>query len=348
MDCTQEQKNSCDMEEVIEKVKGRMKPLDECDGTQYSDSVQRYFQYYGLDVGDDRAEHLFGTFKSDGRELAGHIYKPAEYKATVILLHGYLNHTGQMKHLIGYLLRQGYAVAAFDMPGHGLSEGERGLIDDFSQYSDALRNSAKVVGGRLHGPYHLVAFSLGSGIVLDYLLTSEDTIFDRVVLAAPLVRNVAWESLKTGYNVYSKLAQSVPRTHRKNSSDKEFLEFNKTKDVLHVQEVPLGWVKALYEWNDKIANLPRRDKAVLVIQGTSDTTVAWKYNIKFIRSKFSDVKVRMIDKGRHELFNESVNIRSKVFLQIGDYLAEQGDRLPQGCRSNDNGSSVLYEKTNFW
>jgi alpha-beta hydrolase superfamily lysophospholipase len=323
MDCTQEQKSGCDMEEVIEKVKGRMKPLNECNSTQYSDSVQRYFQYYGLDVGDDRAEHLFGTFKSDGRELAGHIYKPAEYKATVILLHGYLNHTGQMKHLIGYLLGQGHAVAAFDMPGHGISKGKRGSIDDFSQYSDALRDFTKVVSGRLHGPYHLIAFSLGSGVALDHLLTSEETIFDRVVLAAPLVRNVGWGSLKTGYKLYSKFGQSIPRAQRKNSSDEEFLEFNRTKDILHVQEVPLGWVKALYEWNDKIVNLPRRDRAVLVIQGTNDTTVDWRYNIKFIPSKLSNVKVSLIEKGRHELFNESLNIRSNVFLQIGDYLAEQ-------------------------
>ncbi len=348
MDCTQEQKSSCDMEEVIEKVKGQMKPLDECDGTQYSDSVQRYFQYYGLDVGDDRAEHLFGTFKSDGQELAGHIYKPAEYKATVILLHGYLNHTGQMKYLIRYLLRQDCAVAAFDMPGHGLSEGGRGLIDDFSQYSDALRDFTKVVSGQLHGPYHLIAFSLGSGVALDHLLTGEDVVFDRVVLAAPLVRNVAWESLKTGYKLYSKFGQSIPRAQRKNSSDGDFLEFNRTKDILHVQQVPLRWVRALYEWNDKIVNLPRRDKAVLVIQGTSDTTVDWRYNIKFIQSKFSDVKVTLIEKGRHELFNESVNIRTKVFSEIGDYLAEQEDRLGQGCRSNDNGSSVLQKKTDFW
>jgi alpha-beta hydrolase superfamily lysophospholipase len=311
------------MEVIIEKVKGQMQPLDGCDGKDYPDSVHRYFQYYGLDVWEDRAEHLFGTFKSDGRELAGHIYKPVEYKATVILLHGYLNHTGQMKHLIGYLLGQGYAVAAFDMPGHGLSKGNRGSIDDFSQYSDAMRNSIKVVGERLHEPYHLVAFSLGAGVALDYLLTSEEIIFDKVVLVAPLVRNVAWESLKTGYNVYSKLAKSIPRARRANSSDKEFLEFNRTKDILHVEKVPLKWVKALYEWNDKIVNLPQHDRAVLVIQGTSDTTVAWRYNIKFIQTKFSNVKVHMIDKGRHELFNESVNIRSKVFLQIGDYLAEQ-------------------------
>lgn len=323
VDSSQQYSKGCEMEEIIEKVKGQMQPLDGCDGKDYPDSVRRYSQYYGLDVEDGRVQHLFGTFESDGQRLAGHIYKPAEYKATVILLHGYLNHTGQMKHLIKYLLGQDCAVAAFDMPGHGLSEGGRGLINDFSQYSDALRDFTKVVSGQLHGPYHLIAFSLGAGVALDYLLTGEDVVFDRVVLAAPLVRNVGWESLKTGYKLYSKFGRNIPRAQRKNSSDEDFLEFNRTKDILHVQEIPLRWVRALYEWNDKIVNLSRRDKAVLVIQGTSDTTVDWRYNIKFIPSKLSNVKVTLIEKGRHELFNESANIRTKVFSEIGDYLVEQ-------------------------
>ncbi len=56
------------------------------------------------------------------------------------------------------------------------------------------------------------------------------------------------------------------------------------------------------------------------IQGRDDTTVAWKYNIKFIKTKFSDVDVRMINKGRHELFNEAEEMRNEVFSRIGSYL----------------------------
>ena len=112
VDRSQQYSKGCEMEEIIEKVKGQMQPLDGCDGKDHPDSVRRYFQYYGLDVEDGRVQHLFGTFESDGQRLVGHIYKPAEYKATVILLHGYLNHTGQMKHLIKYLLRQDCAHGA--------------------------------------------------------------------------------------------------------------------------------------------------------------------------------------------------------------------------------------------
>jgi len=96
-----------------------------------------------------------------------------------------------------------------------------------------------------------------------------------------------------------------------------------TKDPLQVQMVPLKWVKALYEWNDKVATCGGCGKAVKIIQGTSDTTVAWKFNIKFIQRNFGEVQVTLLENGRHSLLNESADIRRQVFLQVSSYL---GDR----------------------
>ncbi len=61
----------------------------------------------------------------------------------------------------------------------------------------------------------------------------------------------------------------------------------------------------------------------MIIQGTSDTTVAWRYNIKFIGKKFGDVKVEMIKNVRHELFNESPELRKKIFSKISSYLEQK-------------------------
>ena len=84
--------------------------------------------------------------------------------------------------------------------------------------------------------------------------------------------------------------------------------------------IPLKWVKALYEWNDRIEHLNPDKKSIKVIQGTKDTTVEWKFNINFIRSKFSDADVSLIENGKHELLNESELIRKKVFSKINNYL----------------------------
>lgn len=307
-------KEAAAMRDRTVKIKEQMQPLGSVRSGDYPECVKMYFDYYGLDVENDieGVEHLFGTFKSSEWTLAANIYRPREYKATVVLLHGYLNHIGQFKHLIRHLLERGFAVAVYDMPGHGLSSGERAVIDDFSQYTQALVDYTKIVGKLTNGPYHLIGFSTGGTVAIDYMLVRKGEFFDRVILAAPLVRNVAWKSSEAGRRFYSNFADSVPRAKRKNSSDKEFLEFNKYKDVLHCQEVPLKWVKELYDWNDKIETVATDDRSIAVIQGTKDTTVSYKYNLKFIKSKFPNVSITMIEKGRHELFNESKELRQIV------------------------------------
>ena len=122
-------KNAINREQTDLTEQITIEPIEQVEPAQYSPAVMEYFTYYNLDGEWCRAEHFFGSFKSGGFTLAGHLYRPAEYTATVILLHGYLNHTGQFKNLIRYLLENGFAVAAYDLPGHGFSTGERAAIE---------------------------------------------------------------------------------------------------------------------------------------------------------------------------------------------------------------------------
>jgi len=316
------EKHADGFEEHIVKIKEQMQPLESAPSGDYPDCIKMYFDYYGLNVEDDieGVEHLFGTFESSGWRLAANIYRPKEYRATVVLLHGYLNHTGQFKHLIRHLLKRGFSVAVYDMPGHGLSDGERAAIDDFSQYTRTLVDYTKILAGLTKGPYHLTGFSTGGTIAIDYLLVHRGDFFDRVVLVAPLVRSVAWKSSLAGYKLYSNFADSIPRAKRNNSSDKDFLEFNRYRDVLHCQKVSLRWVKALYDWNDRIETVAGSERPVAVIQGTKDTTVSYKYNLKFIKSKFPNAAVMMVEGGRHELFNEAAGLRQQVLDGTVGYL----------------------------
>jgi len=317
--CKQKRDGYCTMAKAIVKVKEVIKPLNDFSG-EYPDSVIDYFKFYDLDFDSNEVEHVFGTFESGEHTLVGHIYKPAKYKATVFVLHGYFDHCGQLNFLVKYLLEDGYAVAAFDLPGLGLSTGERGAIDDFSQYSQALIDFADKVRPQLNGPYHFVGHSTGAAAVLDYLLTNNCTIFDRVVLVAPLVHCAAWEQSKISYNEKIQFIKSVPRIFRKNSSDPDFLDFIKNKDPLQTRKIPLKWVRALHEWNEKIENLSPCEKPVKIIQGTKDATVDWRFNIKFLQDKFRYAEVSLIENANHELFNESVDIRKEVFSQISHYL----------------------------
>ena len=313
---------SYDIELESSQIRATAEPLDTVDADNYPQIVTSYFEHYGLDFGDEKTEHIFGTFDSNEFTIAAHIYKPVKYKATVIILHGYLSHCGQLKNLISFLLENGYAVAAYDMPGHGLSTGDRAAIDDFSQYSAVLSDFTEIITSRLKGPYHLIGFSNGGGAALDYFFTADGDIFDKVILAAPLVHSYAWEESKAALKLYEPFAEFVPRLKKKNSSDPEFVEFNRKKDYLHAQQVPVKWVKALHKWNERIEDIPAKTRTLKIIQGTKDTTVDYQYNIEFIKEKFSDVEVEMIRNARHELFNESVEIRKEVFTEIITYIED--------------------------
>ena len=319
MGCQQKRGRVSAMDKTIVKVREAIMPLDDFSG-EYPDSVIEYFKFYGLDSDSNDIEHIFGTFESGDHTLVGHIYKPKKYKATVFVLHGYFDHCGQLSFLVKYLLEAGYAVAAFDLPGHGLSSGQRATIDDFTQYSQALIDFTDKVRPQLNGPYHFVGHSTGAAAIIDYLLYNNDTIFDHVILAAPLVHCAAWEQSKIGYNEKIQFIKSVPRIFRKNSSDTNFLDFIKNKDPLQTRTIPLKWVRALHKWNEKIVDLPPCEKSVKVIQGTKDKTVDWRFNIKFLQTKFNKTQVSLIEKANHELFNESPDIRKEIFLQISDYL----------------------------
>ena len=134
------------------------------------------------------------------------------------------------------------------------------------------------------------------------------------------MRSELWFLSKLGYTIYRPFAKNIFRLFRNVSSDKDFLRFVKYQDPLQAKKVSLNWVSALFKWNDGIANTKNINRLVAVIQGANDNIVSWKYNLKFIQSKFGDAQIKLIEKGRHELFNESAELRSEVFRQIENYL----------------------------
>ena len=189
------------------------------DGSGHFDSLETYLEFYKLQFEDKAVEHDFVEFESSDYHLAGHIFKPSEYKATVFVLHGFCNHCGLLNYIVKYLVEQGFAVACFDMPGHGLSGGQRAGIGDFSQYSEALHDFAEVVKLKLDGPYHLVGHSLGGTTALDYLLVRREKFFGEVILAAPLVRSWLWKTSKVAFKL-NHIAEAIPRVFRWNTSNK--------------------------------------------------------------------------------------------------------------------------------
>lgn len=328
-------------------IQSVMDRLTETRETQYPEPVQSYFDHYGLDWSYVR--HRFGWFASGGLKLAGHLWIPSTCKALVIVLHGYMNHTGQMKHLITGLLDNGFAVGAFDLPGHGLSEGHQaaaGAIGDYTQaLRDFVKNIKQVLNAELCMPrprglraglsfysapgqppaesamkIHFVGFSTGATVGLDSLISEPDDPFDKVVLAAPLIRWRGYTISKATYAFYRTFTDRVPRVPQANSSDPDFLHFNRYCDPLHTPVVSLDWVKSIFDWNDHFTRIQTRQKELFILQGDRDTTVDWRYNTQLLRDKFPAAQMEILPAAKHELFNEAQPCRQTAINRVVRYL----------------------------
>src|SRR6266542_2228645 len=73
---------------------------------------------------------------------------------TVLLVHGWNGHAGQLARWVAPLHAAGFHVAAFDQPGHGLSTGSRTTLLD-------MRDAVVAVARKLTPVHAIVAHSLG-------------------------------------------------------------------------------------------------------------------------------------------------------------------------------------------
>ena len=260
-----------------------------------------------------------GTFVSGGRSLAAQVFSPKAARGTVIVCHGYYDHAGVWKHAIRHLVRDGYTVAVYDQPGHGLSPGTRASIGDFGEYTAALGDFVAICTNNLPPPYHLVAHSMGCAAAIDYLQRTPESPLARVVLTAPLVRSVAWNLSGFGRTVSRSFLDSVPRKFRRNSSDRTFLAFH-ARDPLQTRTVPMQWVSAHRAWVERLLETAPCRTPVKIIQGTADTTVSWRYNLRLLKKKFPAADITEIKKAKHQLINESPELRATVLTLISKAL----------------------------
>jgi len=289
-----------------------------------STQAQAYQRYYGLDLParKDSPHRWLGRFEAAGFELVGQVWLPAAPVATLVLLHGFYDHMGLYRHVVDWALDQDYAVIACDLPGHGLSSGERASIDDFGAYQQVLQ--ALFEQGRaleLPQPWHLCGQSTGGAIVIDHVLHEgvQSPAQGEVILLAPLVRPRAWRWSKLSYHLLRPFVKGIERRFSANSNDPTFLPFLQA-DPLQPRRLPTAWVGALVDWVKRIEAAPVSARRPLIIQGESDMTVDWPHNLRVLREKFAAPEILLIPEARHHLANELPAIRQRYFDFIDQRL----------------------------
>jgi len=281
---------------------------------------QGYRQFYGFDEAQVAHSRL-GVVELAGYRIALQAWWPAAPRASLILLHGYYDHSGLYRHVIHWALQMGFAVLAFDLPGHGLSSGPRASIGDFAEYQQVLQGVlAQAAELGLPQPWHLCGQSTGGAILIDYLLSGEPApAVGETILLAPLVRPRAWGWSQFSYRLMKPFVEEIPRRFSHNSNDPAFIDFVHNQDPLQPRNLPTAWVGALSQWVPRIEAAPPSRRSPLIIQGEADMTVDWRHNLAVLQDKFADPQILRLPEARHHLANESAELRQRYF----DYLRER-------------------------
>lgn len=284
---------------------------------------QAYLRTYGLDFAAefDGLRHGFGRVDAAGFSIAAHYWLPVDPRATLVIVHGYYDHVGVFDKAIRFALQQHFAVLTFDLPGHGLSSGEQAAIDSFDQYGDVLHRLLERSTPLLPKPWHALGQSTGASVILNYVWRYEQPVsapaaLEKIALFAPLILPRGWRVGRFMFYIVRLFMVRMHRGSSRSSHDPVFTRFVETEDALQSKYLSLKWVGAMAQWHQFFLQAPPLLRPILVVQGTGDMTVAWRYNLKQIRKKLLGVKIQMIDDAGHQLINESPRYRDQLLAAV--------------------------------
>jgi alpha-beta hydrolase superfamily lysophospholipase len=124
----------------------------------------------------------------DDTELFFQTWSKEDPKGSILITHGLAEHSELYHPLAKVLAENGWYVIAWDLRGHGRSEGKRGYVKDFLDYEkdlEALIAHARIDQKVKSNPLVLFGHSMGGLITLLNLIKSKATPPDAAVCSSP-------------------------------------------------------------------------------------------------------------------------------------------------------------------
>ncbi|RMF14665.1 MAG: alpha/beta hydrolase [Gammaproteobacteria bacterium] len=288
--------------------------------------LRRYLAWYHLWPRAGASLRL-GTLDVAGYQVVVHRYAPEHPRGTVLVLHGYFDHVGLYRHLIHFLLEEGYAVVTWDQPGHGLSSGELVAIESFAEYQDVIDAVLDHMAAHESLPDWVgaVGQSTGCAALTEFILTHRESDrwrrLPRYVYLAPLLRPAHFRKARILYRLLSPFRRTWKREFSVNSHDPDFIRFLRTEDPLQPQILSVKWVGALQKWIRRVElSEPVEGVPLLIVQGDEDRTVDWRHNLPAYRRLFPGSQSLLLPGLRHQVVNETEEYRLKVWSLIRKHL----------------------------
>ena len=234
-------------------------------------------------------------------------------KALVVLVHGLGEHTGRYPHVGKALTHAGYALAGFDLRGHGKSGGARGHAPSLDAYMHDIRQFFSLMEQRYPAiPRFLYGHSLGGLLVLSYAIQYGAGL-KGVVATGPGLRSSLQEQ-KAKLAVVRLLGSLLPAVTVPSGLDAAMISRDVAvveaykKDPLVHDSTSLGFGKAALNAIDLcFARAGEFPAPLLIMHGTGDKITYFSGSedfAKLVSEAGRDVTLRLWNELYHEVHNE--------------------------------------------
>jgi alpha-beta hydrolase superfamily lysophospholipase len=263
----------------------------------------------------------------DGRAIHAVEWRPeGGAKGVVALVHGIGEHSGRYLHMAEAYCQAGYGMLAFDLPGHGRSEGKRGhasyalIMDQIDRLLDEARS-------RFPGaPVFLYGHSMGGAVSLVHILDRRPTLAGAVVTSPPLATATPVPAAKQLVaRIMAKLAPSFTLPSELDvmaiSRDPEVVKRYKEDPLVH-DRVSARLGLDILEAGPKIQKRARElELPLLLLQGSADRIVDAGVNRAFAEAAGERITWKGYEGWFHELHNEPE--KAEVFSYVQGWLAKR-------------------------
>jgi alpha-beta hydrolase superfamily lysophospholipase len=73
-------------------------------------------------------------------------------------------------------------------------------------------------------------------------------------------------------------------------------------------------------WHQQFCAFGVLQKELLIVQGSGDTTVDWRYNVPLVQAKLPCSALVMVEGAGHQLINELPEYRDQVMAAVNQYF----------------------------